>query len=85
MRRDRLRRALGSDLLLGLAERQRLGLGEHVGHQQVVVVAERIQRLGETDQVDRDQLGALVDQLIEAVLTVGSGFTPEDRAGLVVD
>ena len=61
------------DLLLGLAERERLGLGEHVRHQQVVVVAERVQGLGEADQVDRDQLRALVDQLVEAVLAVGPG------------
>ena len=80
-----LRRALGADLLLGLAERQRLGLGEHVGHQQVVVVAQRVERLGEADQVDRDQLRALVDQLVEAVLAVGARLAPVDRAGLVVD
>ena len=30
------RRALGGDLLGGLAERQRLRLGEEVGHEQVV-------------------------------------------------
>ncbi len=82
---DRVGRALGPHLLLGLAERQRLGLREHVGHQQVVVVAQRVERLGEADQVDRDQLRALVDQLVEAVLAVGPGLAPEDRAGLVVD
>ena len=75
-----LRRALGADLLLGLAERERLGLREHVRHQQVVVVAERVQVLGEPDQVDRDQLRALVDQLVEAVLAVGARLAPVDRA-----
>ena len=36
-------------------------------------------------QVDRDQLGALVDQLVEAVLPVGAGLAPVHRAGVVVD
>jgi hypothetical protein len=40
-----LGRPLGPDLLLGLAEGQRLRLGEHVGGQDVVVVADRVQRL----------------------------------------
>ena len=31
----------------GLAEGQRLGLGEDVGHQQIVLPAERAQRLAE--------------------------------------
>ena len=82
---DVIGRALGADLLLGLAERQRLGLGEHVRDQQVVMVAQRVQRLGERDQVDRDQPRALVDQLVEAVLAVGPGLAPVDRAGVVVD
>ena len=77
--------ALRADLLLGLAERERLRLREHVRHQDVVVVAERVERLGEADQVDRDQLRALVDQLVEAVLAVGPRLAPVHRAGLVVD
>ena len=49
------------------------------------MVAERVERLAEPDEVDRDQLRALVDELVEAVLAVGAGLAPEDRAGLVVD
>ena len=45
VRHQPVRRALGPHLLGRLAERQRLGLGEHVGHQHVVVSAERVQRL----------------------------------------
>jgi hypothetical protein len=80
-----LGRALGAHLLLGLAEGQRLGLGEDVGGEDVVVLAERVEALGEADQVDRDDRGALVDQLVEAVLSVGARLAPVDRAGLVVD
>ena len=36
--------ALGPDLLGRLAERQRLGLGQEVGHQQVLVAAELVGR-----------------------------------------
>ena len=73
--------ALGLELLDRLAEGQRLGLGEDVRNQQVLVVAERIQRVVEADEVARDQLGSLMDQLVEGMLAVGSGFAPEDRSG----
>ena len=45
VRDELLRRALGAHLVGRLAEGERLGLGEDVGEQQVVVVAERVQRL----------------------------------------
>ncbi len=85
MRHDRLGRSLRAYLLVGLPERKRLGLGEHVRHEDVVVVAERVERLREADEVDRDELRPLVDQLVEAVLAVRPGLAPEDRARLVVD
>ena len=85
VRDDAFGRALGAHLLLGLAERERLGLREDVRHQHVVVVADRVQRLAEADQVDGDELRALVDQLVEAVLAVRARLAPVDGAGLVVD
>jgi len=42
------------DLLLGLAERERFGLGEEVGEQDVVVIAERVLRLDRREEVARD-------------------------------
>jgi hypothetical protein len=36
----------------------------------VVVVAQRVDRLAEPDQVNGDQVRALVDELVEAVLPV---------------
>ena len=77
--------AFVSQLVGALAEGQRLGLGEDVRHQDVVVVAEGIQALGKADEVDRHDRGSLVDQLIEAVLAVGARFTPVDRSRLVGD
>ena len=68
----------------GLAEGQRLGLGEDVGHQHVVMPAERVQGLGEGDEVAGDEPRALVDQLVEGVLAVGAGLAPVDRPGVVV-
>ena len=39
----------------------------------------------EADEVGGDQLGALVDELVERVLPVRARLAPVDRAGLVVD
>ncbi len=77
--------AFGPDLLLCLAERECLRLGKDVGGEDVVVFAEWVEGVGKPDEIDGDELGALVDQLIEAVLAVGSWLAPVDRAGLVVD
>src|SRR5262245_41302052 len=46
--------------------------------------AEPVERLYEGNEVARNEAGALVDQLIEGVLAVGSGLTPVDRTGLAV-
>ena len=51
-------RAIPLEVAVGLVEvlapeGQRLGLGDQVGHQQVVVLLERVVRLGETDEVGR--------------------------------
>lgn len=37
------------------------------------------------DDLPRDELGTLVDQLVESVLTVGTALTPDNRSSLVVD
>ena len=65
----------------GPPEGERLGLGEQVRHQQVVVVAVRVVRVGEADEVDRDDPGALVQQLVERVLAVRARLAPHDRTG----
>ena len=76
---------LGLHLLGRLAERERLGLREDVGQQHVVLLAQRIERLRERDEVARDQPRPLMDQLVERVLTVRPRLAPVDRAGLGSD
>ena len=68
-----------------LAERQRLGLRKNVGDQNVVMRAQRIERLAERDEVARNQSRSLVNELIERMLAVGPGLAPVNRPGLVVD
>ena len=75
----------GLELLGRLAEGERLGLGKDVRHQQIVVVAQRIERMAKPDQVARDQPRSLVDELVERMLAVGPGLAPVDRAGLIRD
>ena len=56
-----IRHAVGLDLVGGLAEGQRFGLREEVGYQQIVMLADGVERAAKADEVARDQLGALVD------------------------
>jgi hypothetical protein len=49
------------------------------------MAAERIERLAEGDEVAGNHLRALVDELVERVLPVGTGLAPVDRTGLIVD
>ncbi len=38
-----------------------------------------------SDEISGDQLGTLVDELVESMLSVGSSLTPDDGSRLVVD
>ena len=50
-----------------------------------VVVADRVVRLAEADEIGGDEVRPLVDELVEAVLSVRAGLAPLDRAGGVGD
>src|SRR6266850_4570064 len=63
-------RAFSLHLLRSFAEGERFGLREDIRQQHVVVTPQRIQRLGEGDEVARNQARPLMDQLIEGVLPV---------------
>src|SRR5262245_26290252 len=80
-----IRRALSLDLFGGFAESQCLRLGEYVGEKYVVVPADRVESLGERDEVARDQPRALMDELIKGVLAVRPRLAPVDWRRLVVD
>ena len=71
--------AFGFDFGEGFSEGEGLGLREDIGHEDVVMAAERVEGLGEGDEVAGDEAGALVDELVEAVLAVGAGLAPVDR------
>ena len=70
-----------ADLLLRLAKRQCFGLRKEVGEQNAVVlrVGDGVVRGCGGDEIGRNQLGSLVDELVERVLTVGTSRTPDDR------
>src|SRR5262249_4413427 len=84
MRNEPIRCALPFYLLSRLAKRECFGLSEDIGDEHVVVAVQRIEGVREGDKVDRDELGSLMDQLIERVLTVGSGLAPVDRPSLII-
>src|SRR5215471_18089831 len=84
VRDEPIGRAFGLDLLARFSEGERLGLGEYVRQQHIVMPAELVERLCEGDEVAGDEPGALMDQLIERVLAIGSRLAPIDRAGLMI-
>ena len=81
-----LRDALIAQLRFGfgacLAEHQRLALGQAVGIQPLVVVGDRVETDDRHNEVGRDQLGALVQQLVISMLAVATYAAPDDRAGI---
>ena len=81
--------AFSANLFCGLTESQSLGLSKEVRQEQLVhiriSVANRPRRLSEGNEVCGDHAGSLMNQLVEGVLTIRSGFTPEDLAGVVED
>src|SRR5215469_1147273 len=85
MRNQPLWRALRLHLLGCLTKGQRLGLGENISQQHVVMPAKWIERLNECDEVARDEPRPLMNQLIKGVLSIGSWFTPIDRASVASD
>ena len=78
------------DALLGaflgrLTECESLGLGEEVGHELVVKIADGIVGLRAADEVARNKVGTLMDELIERVLAVRTWLAPLDGTGSVSD
>jgi hypothetical protein len=78
--------AFGLDGFGGLADHEGLGLCEEVGgeHALVLVAVDGVVRLDGQDEVGGDELGALVEELEEGVLGVGTGLSEEDGAGSVL-
>jgi len=76
--------ALGEDLLQGLAEGERLGLGEDVGHEQVVVATQGVEGPAKrSGRVGRGGCpGGSVDRSCAAR---GAWLSPVDRACIKID
>ena len=72
MRHEPLRRTRGPDFFGRAPERQRLSLREHIGQQQIVVIAQRIEGFAERNEIARDELCPLMYELVERVLPVGA-------------
>src|SRR5215831_17707698 len=79
-----VRCSLGFDLFSRLAESERLGLGEDVGQEHIVVTTQRCECVAKGDKITGYESRSLMDQLIERVLPIRSGFAPINRARVVV-
>lgn len=77
--------SIGPDFLGGFSKGQSLGLGQEIGYQSIVMPCKWIVGLGKSDKIARYQFGPLMEELEEGVLAIGTGFTPDDRAGLPRD
>src|SRR5262245_40479921 len=82
---ERIRCSFRLYILRRFAEGQCLSLREHVGHEHVMVPAERIERLTEPDEITWDQPRSLMNQLVKRMLTIGSRLPPIDWTRIVID
>ena len=84
-RDDGLGGAFRADFVRQLTEGKCLCLREEVTEEQLVLVLtirrKRICWIGEGNEVGGNQLGTLVDELVEGMLTVRAGLTPEHFTG----
>src|SRR5882672_4680504 len=71
-----IRRPFSLYFLRRLAEGQRLGLGEDVRQEHIVVPAKRVERLVERYEVAWNKSRSLMNQLVERVLAVCSWLAP---------
>ena len=68
-----------------LAKRKSLGLRKEISHELVVKITNRIVRHGAANEVARDEVSPLVDELIERVLAVRARLAPLDGSCRVGD
>ena len=81
-RRHLLGLQLGPRLGDGPAAHQRLALRQAIGEEEFLMAAVvLLVGAGRDQEVARDDVGALVDELVEGVLAVGARLAEDDRPG----
>src|SRR4051812_44331104 len=83
MRYQPINRTLSADLIRRLSNRERLSLGQDVCDQNVMVTANWIQGPVERYEIARNDLRALVNQLIKRVLPVSTRLAEVDCARFI--
>ena len=68
-----------------LTVHQGFRLSKEVREELLVMIADLVVAVCRGDEVTRNHLGALVNELVEGVLAVRTRFTPEDRTCLIVN
>ena len=80
-------RVLGFELLLAFSDHKCFGLSEEIRgeHLLMFVVCNWIVGLGGKNEIGWDELGSLMEELIEGVLRVGCWFTEENWTSRILD
>ena len=78
-------RAIGLNFVECFSEGEGFGLSKDIRHEEIVVATEGIQRLRESDEVARNETSALVDELVEGMLSVRAWLAPVDDTGVGID
>ena len=75
------RHAFGATFIRRFSKGQRFRLREEIAHQFGMMIPHRVVRLAKADEITRNQLGALMNQLIKRMLPVRARLPPHDRPG----
>src|SRR5258708_27714794 len=78
-----VRRAFRLHLFRRFAEGKRLGLGENIGQQDIVMRLQLLEILGKSNEVARNAPGPLLDLIGDRELPAGSALSPGDGTGIV--
>src|SRR5690606_39318984 len=62
---------------------QRFCLRKEVGKQFDVMITDRVMAYDRRNEIARNQFGALMQELIKGMLTVGARLAPDNRTGLI--
>ena len=75
----------GAEAVAQTLKGEGFGLSKDIRHEEIVMATEGIQRLREGDEVARNETRALVDELVEGMLSVRAWLAPVDDTGVGID